>query len=273
MMLMSCVNCCHNPLQTDSLGTSVGYCTEHHKVLLAPTQLTCGRHLRKDLVRVRAAGQRSLHERRFSPSAVVRLTNSATPANGGYTSDTYADVKELGADQVGAAILDYGRLQSKIGSLAQLRWLRGTRPELAFLSLGRAYIDRCSLRGGPWTSGLHLFWWTRDRLLETPEVAVPDLRIEGAVPLARQVALAQWSVIMMRVIFISDVGAYARSHDRKMAKLANFADLAAEGAASLSPKRLLTWLKRHGSKLVDEALSESRYEKLAVKVREEAAED
>ena len=272
MMLLSCVNCCHNPLQTDSLGTAMGYCTEHRRVLLAPTQLTCGRHLRKDLVRTHASQQRERHQSRFSPATVISLADAKT-TNGGYTSKAREDLAKLGDDEVGAAVLDYGRLPSKIGSLAQLRWLKGTRPELAFLSLGRAYVDRCTLRGGSWTSGLHLFWWTRHRLLDQPEVTMPDLRVESAASLSRQVALAQWSVIMLRVIFISDVGAYARSHDRKMAKLANFADQAAEGAKELSPKRLLTWLKRHGIKLVDEALTESRYEKLAAQVKREATAD
>jgi len=270
-MLLSCVNCCHNPLQTDALGTSVGYCTEHSKVLLAATQLTCGRHLRKDLVGPRATEQRTLHQARFSPAMVVRLTSSITPANGGYTSTAPADLKQIASDEVGAAVLDYGRLASKIGSLAQLRWLPGSRPEVALLSLGRAYVDRCMVRGGRWTSGVHLFWWTRRRLLDWPRVEVHDLRAEGTASLARQVALAEWSVIMMRVIFISDVGSHARRDDAEMAKLASLAELAAEGAPDLSPKRLLGWLKRHGSKLVHQALSEDRYEQLAADLRAEAS--
>lgn len=268
MMLLSCVNCCHNPLQTDSLGTSVGYCTQHRRVLLAASQLTCGRHLRKDLLRVRAAEQRSAHEQRFSPSAVVRLADAGA-ANGGYTTSAREDLSKLEDDAVGVAVLDYGRLNSKIASLAQLRNVPGARAEVAMLSMGRAYVDRCTLRGGPWTSGIHLFWWTQRRLTETPNVSLQDLRVESAAPLARQVALAQWFVIMMRVMFISDVGAYARHHDRKMAKLANFAELAAEGAPDLTPKRLLGWLTRRGTKLVHEALSESRYEKLAEQLHEE----
>jgi hypothetical protein len=34
------------------------------------------------------------------------------------------------------------------------------------LSLGRAYTNRCVERGGSWTSGIHLLWWTRRRLVE-----------------------------------------------------------------------------------------------------------
>jgi len=141
MMLLSCVNCCHNPLQTESLGTSVGYCTDHRKVLLAPSQLTCGRHLRKDLVGARATALRTIHERCFSPTMVARLTKAGVPANGAYTSTASADLQRLASDEVGGAVLDFGRLESKIASLAQLKFLSGVRPEIAMLSLARAYVE------------------------------------------------------------------------------------------------------------------------------------
>ncbi len=273
MMLLSCVNCCHNPLQTDSLGTSVGYCTEHRKVLLAPSQLTCGRLFRKDLVGARANEERDAHERRFSPGMVARLTKNNTPANGGYTSNSKADVRQLARDTVGMTVLDYGNLPSKFASIAELRHLSGARPEVAMLSLGRAYVGRCVDRGGAWTSGLRLFWWTRERLLDLPRVELSDLRGEGAIPLDRRVALSQWSVIMMRAIFISDVGFYASSADRPMNKLASFAEQAAEGAPDLSPKRLVSWLKRNGMGLLDKALPERRYEQISATIRAEEPSD
>ena len=43
----------------------------------------------------------------------------------------------------------------------QLRAQGTFRAELAMLSLGRAYVNRCGARGGRWISGLHLLWWTR----------------------------------------------------------------------------------------------------------------
>lgn len=273
MILLSCVNCCHNPLQSDSLGTAAGYCTEHGKVLLAATQLTCGRHLRKDLPAGRAIEQRGYHERRFSPAAVTRLVEPGPAANGGYTSASRADVHELSADEVGEAVLDYGRLTSKIGSLAQLRRLPGPRAEVAMLSLGRAYVNRRIERDGRWTSGLHLLWWTRRRLLDPPAIAFSDLRAEGAAPLSRQVALAAWQVVMTRVLFIGDVGFYARGVDRRIARLAGFTERAAEDVHELSPAKLIGWQKREGTKLVDSALPESRYEKLAAQLREEGPAD
>ena len=267
MILLSCLNCCHNPLQTDSLGPAVGYCTEHRTVLLSPSQLTCGRQFRKDLGAESAAKQRTLHERRFSPEMIAKLNESTRPVNGGHTSASKADLHELASDHVAEAVLDYGRLESKIASLAQLRYLSGVRPEMAMLSLGRVYVRRCLDRGGRWTSGMHLFWWTRRRVLENPEIELADLRVESTAPLSRQVALAQWSIIMMRLLFISDVGFYAGSSDRKMGRLARFAELAAEQTGELSPKRLLGWLKRDGTRLLNQALSEERYEKLSATLR------
>ncbi len=266
MTLLSCVNCCHNPLQSDSLGTSMGFCTEHRRVLLSPAQLTCGRHLRKDLTAPRAIVQRERHQARYTPSAVVRLDDPGRPANGGYTSNEAADMRHLEHDHVGLAVLDYGKLDSKIASLAQLRSLEGARPELARLSLARAYVNRCMDRGGKWTSGVHLLWWTRRRLLDRPEVGVSDIRGDLAIPLARQVELAEWSLVMLRILFISDVGHYAPRTD-PVHRLATFAEDAATATGVLSPKNLLGWLKREGVKLFDAALPEQKYDALATKLR------
>jgi hypothetical protein len=266
MLLLSCVNCCHNPLQTDALGTSVGFCTEHRRVLLAPGQVTCGRHLRKDLPAERAVQLRKKHEAQYTPSAVVRLDKPTTPANGGYTSVDKPDVRSLEHDGVADAVMDYGRLDSKIGSLAQLRALPGVRAEVARLSLSRAYVNRCMVRGGKWTSGVHLLWWTRRRLLDRPVVSVDDIRVESPLPLARQVELAEWSLVMFRLIFVSDVGFYAGKKDT-VGRLATLAETAAAATGELSARRLLAWLKRDGVKLIDAALPEKRYEALADELR------
>jgi hypothetical protein len=99
MMLLSCVNCCHNPLQSDLLGTQYGYCTQHRRLLLVPEQLTCGRHLRKDLGLETAARERALHELRSTPAAVVSLSmKKQTPVNGGHTSVAGADLDKLAGD-------------------------------------------------------------------------------------------------------------------------------------------------------------------------------
>jgi hypothetical protein len=268
MMLLSCLNCCHNPLQSDSLGTSVGYCTQHRLLLLVPSQLTCGRQFRKDLPAALAARERDLHERRFSPSRVVRLSEEKKPVNGGYTSTSSADLSALGEDPVTVAALEYGTLESKIMSLSQLRFLPGVRPELALLSLGRAFVNRCVHNKGKWTSGLHLVWWTRRRLLESPEVRYDDLRVESPVPLSRQVELARWSMLMMRLMLISDVASYAEKGDR-MGRLASLAEQAAEETGALSPHKLLRWIERKGDRLIDNVLPRRRYEELAAQLHKE----
>jgi hypothetical protein len=268
MMLLSCVNCCHNPLQSDSLGPSVGYCTQHRRLLLVPSQLTCGRQFRKDLPAADAARERDLHERRFSPATIVRVAERKTPVNGGYTSVAHADLTALGEDPVTVAALEYGALESKILSLSQLRFLPGVRPELAMLSLGRVYVNRCVGNKGKWTSGLHLLWWTRRRLLEAPEIKVDDLRAESPLGPSRRVELARWSIVMMRLMLISDVASYAEKGDRVL-KLASLAERAAEETGALSPNKLLRWIERQGEPIIDNVLPQRRYEELAAQLHKE----
>lgn len=209
-----------------------------------------------------AAREREAHSKQFAPSVIVRLTRKKEPANGGYTSDSLADLARLDGDPVALAAREYGKLESKIASISQLRFLPGIRPELAMMSLGRAYVNRCVQNNGPWTSGVHLIWWTRGRLQEVPDVKVDDLRVEMPVPLSRQVELARWSIMMMRLILISDVASYAKKTER-IARLASFAEQAAEGTGELSPRRLLGWIKRKGEGLFDDALPQAKYEEIA----------
>ncbi|HKY37113.1 MAG TPA: hypothetical protein VJN18_14300 [Polyangiaceae bacterium] len=264
MILLSCVNCCHNPLQSDAIGASSGYCTQHKAVLLAPSQLTCGRHFRKDLPATDAARERASHRERFSESDIVTLRGNET-ANGGYTSKSRADLAQLATSPVGVAVVEYGTLDTKIASISQLRFLTGCAPELALMSLARAYVNRCVENKGRWTSGLHLVWWTRARLLEDPRVEVTDLRTESSAPLARQVELAKWSLIMMRLLLISDVASYADKSDR-ISRLATLAERAAERSGVLSVRKLLQWIKREGQGAFDDALPERRYTQMAAQL-------
>jgi len=260
-MLLSCVNCCHNPLQSDTVGASSGYCTQHRTVLLAPSQLTCGRHFRKDLPAPDASRERAAHRELFPETDIVTLRRKER-ANGGYTSKSPADIAQLATTPVGVAVVEYGTLETKIGSISQLRFLTGCAPELALMSLARGYVNRCVENKGRWTSGLHLVWWTRSRLLEEPRVDVNDLRTESSAPLARQVELAQWSLIMMRLLLISDVASYADKNER-ISRLSTLAERAAERSGALSVKKLLQWLKRDGERAFDDALPEKRYKQLA----------
>jgi hypothetical protein len=198
----------------------------------------------------------------------VQLTKKRELANGGATSASPADLDDLSTDPVALAAREYGKFESKIASIAQLRFLPGIRPELAMMSLGRAYVNRCVQNNGPWTSGIHLIWWTRRRLREVPDVKVEDLRVETPVPLSRQVELARWSIMMMRLILISDVASYASKHER-VARLASFAEQAAASTGELSPGRLEKWIRRTGEDLFDAALPQRKYEEIAADLHKE----
>ena len=133
-------------------------------------------------------------------------------ANGSHSLNSKSEHHALRSDCVAKAVMDYGRLDTKIESLAQLSMLDGARADIALMSLGRTYVRRCTSRGGEWTSGLHLFWWIRARLTTEPTVAVTDIRVETALSLSRQIDLAKWAVLMLRLTVIADIGNYAKSH-------------------------------------------------------------
>ncbi|NUP99532.1 MAG: hypothetical protein HUU35_06725 [Armatimonadetes bacterium] len=267
--LHSCANCWFNGLQAGSVGLSLGYCTEYQLVLRQPDQTTCGRHTRVDLTLARAAAEKRLHQAVYSSQeGVQRLSDGAAVTNGQFVSP---DTAALRADPVGAVVADYGEYGAKIESLAQLRALRSPRAELAMLSLGRAYVDRCMARGGLWTSGLHLLWWTRQRLTDeqVPELAVTDLRYQTAASLERQLDLSRWWLLMLRLVFISDLGAHSLSGASEAGEpghLSALSDLAEQAAAATqipSSRRLATWVRRTGAPLFDRCLPETRYRQLA----------
>ncbi|WP_147439727.1 hypothetical protein [Corallococcus sp. CA049B] len=175
------------------------------------------------------------------------------------------DASSLRTDAVGDAIADYGLLGAKIESLARLRQLQGVRAEIAMLSMGRSYVRRCVGRNGSWTSGIHLLWWTRLRLDQEPEVNAGDIRMELAIPLARQVEMAQWAVLMFRLVFISDIGQYAKVSGSRagVGGLSSLAEEAAAETSDVTPKALITWLKRKGLSRFDHALPERSYVRMA----------
>ena len=260
MILLSCTNCAYNALQHDTVGTTVGYCTEHRRVLNTPGELTCGRQFRKDLPLASATRQQELHEVRFTPSTISSLM-TRRPVNGAHTSSKNADLAPLAADPVGAAVTQYGRLDTKMESLAQLAVLPGARSHIALASLGRTYVRRCMARNGKWTSGLHIFWWVRKRIEEEPDVRVEDLRVTSAVPLGRQVDLARWSIVMLKLTFLADVGEHARDTSDRVRVTRDLLERAAEATGELSFRQLMRWVRGEGRRILDAALPEDEYER------------
>lgn len=263
MLPLSCVNCCYNALQYDTIGTSYGYCVEFRSVLRSPESLTCGRLLRKDLLLDSAKVEAEIHCTKFSSEDVVFLRpNGLTPRKLHYVSN---DVAALATNPVSATVSEWGQLPTKFASLVALRQLPGPRAELARLSLSRSYVNRCMSRGGRWTSGIHLYGWTRKTLLDEPEITADDIRTELAIALERQISIAKWAILMLRLVFLSDLGFHADS--AKVRRLRLLPSLAAEATASLSYSALHNWVKREGTKLADRALSPSSMTRIQDRVR------
>ncbi len=187
MKLHSCQNCWFNGLQYGPLGLAVGYCARHKKILNVPDGTTCGLHLRKDLTLIRAIEVSEIHKEKYSIEIVCRINDGLHYDSD--ISDNQKDMELLKKDSVADTVTDYGELGSTIESLAQLKAMPGARAELAMLSLGRGYANNCVLRDGKWTSGVHLYWWSRLRLAYIPKIEVADLLSVGAIQLSRQIEL------------------------------------------------------------------------------------
>jgi hypothetical protein len=256
--LASCAKCWFNGLQYGSVGLSMGYCSEHRVTLRRPDQTTCGRHVRKDLLLKSSKAFHHHHGQHFPHDKVVTFHNRADQADSSYIERSTSFLRH---DSVGDVVADYGEYDSKIESLAKLRSLSTYRSEIAMLSLGRAYTNRCVERGESWTSGIHLLWWTRRRLVEA-EVFDPtpsDLRYSTAGSSERQLELAGWSLLMLRLMFISDLGTYAEGRDASIEPLKGIAEQAAQDTQIPSKRKLLTWIKKTGIAMLEDVLPESRY--------------
>jgi hypothetical protein len=277
MSLKSCQNCAFNPLQYGRLGIAVGDSVEHQRLLQDAEHTTCGRLLRKDLQLASAEAEAAHHSARFPLDEVVRLRRSGGHEPAGAHAATAVPEPPArprkGAalpDPVLSTVTEYGELGSKIESLAALRRVPGPRAALARYALGRAYVRRCRLNRGAWTAGLHQLWWALEELDAHPEVQLTDLRsAEPAVALTRQVELAAWSLVMLRLTFVADVATNAAGADPEVAPLAGLPEQAA-AAAGTDLSKLLRWTAREGRRLADAALPRARYQQLARRLHVEA---
>ena len=193
---------------------------------------------------------------------VQRLVDQLAVDNGEYVEP---DSRYLDDDSVARIVVEYGELDTKIESLAQLRVVPGYRAELAMLSLGRSYAYRCCELGGRWTSGLHLFWWTRDKLERepVPQLLSSDLRYQSAASLKRQVELAQWRLMMFRLVFISDIGAHAERDGHPIMGLADLAERAAEETETPNVHKLRTWIRTRALPEIGSLMPEKQYRRMA----------
>ncbi|HWO17437.1 MAG TPA: hypothetical protein VNO30_01635 [Kofleriaceae bacterium] len=259
MLLLSCTNCCFNGLQADGFGARAGYCVEHRAVLHSAESLTCGRQLRRDLLLPEANDESALHQQAFSRDEIVHIRTKASARSSGHAD---GDISVLIQTAPGKEVTNYGRLGTKIESLARLSMIAGARAELARLSLGRTYVRRCVQLGGEWTSGIHQLSWTIDRLLEPPDVGFDDLWDEIPLPQSRQRELAQWSIVMLRLTFLSDVGYLAPDTD-DVAALRDLPEKAASALDNVDVRALMAWIVKAGWAAANEAFPRARYEELA----------
>lgn len=267
MKLHSCQNCWFNGLQYGALGLAVGYCVRHGKILNAPDVTTCGLQLRKDLTLVRAKELSEVHGKRYSIEFVCRI-NDGKPYDGDI-SDDQKDIELLKKDSVADAVTDYSELGSTIESLAQLKAMPGARAELAMLSLGRGYTNNCVSGNGKWTSGLHLYWWSRRRLTDIPEIRLDDLRSVGATHLSRQMDLTSWSLMMLRLTLIEDIITYAHQQGDPLGRIPSLTEQAALSLDSFNLRSLAKWLKSKAIPQLDARLSSTRYVELANELHSE----
>ncbi len=257
--LASCENCWFNGLQNGSIGLALGYCVEHRIVLRDSGATTCGKHFRKDLPLPTSERFQFLHLREYpNTTAVVELA-SGEVANSLYISK---DSKILKNDMVGEAVVDYGVDDTKISTLSGIKRNPSVRLEFALLNLSRSYTHRCFQRSSTWTSALNILWWIKKRLAEIPQIAAGDIRYPTTSSLSRQEDIAQWSLIMARLLFISDVGHHARDSDSAVNSLKDIAEEAAEETGKISTKKLVKWINQVGLKRVDTALPTERYRQL-----------
>lgn len=252
--LTSCENCWFNPLQNGSVGLSIGYCTEHRMVLRDSSATTCGRHFRKDLPLASAESYATKHKEVFpSESSIQDLTRREAAEDPLQITE---DTKLLRTDEVGELAADYGRFDGKIATLSELKRKISSRKEFACLNLGRSYVYRCKIRGGAWTSGLNILWWVKKQLPNEPNFVASDFRYAAAGNLTRQEELAIWSLLMARLLIISDV---ARNSGGELQALENLPQRAADASTNLAPRKLLRWINSEAITTIDRVIPESRY--------------
>ncbi|WP_155742606.1 hypothetical protein [Variovorax paradoxus] len=255
--LGSCENCWFNPLQNGSVGLTIGFCVEHRVVLRDSSTTTCGKHFRKDLPLPTSEKFARSHRARYPDTTVVLDLETGKKAEDHVQTST--ETKLLSTDPVGDLAKDYGYQDTKIASLAVLRKGVDPRMEFAGLNLSRSYVYRCKARGGGWTSGLNIFWWIKKSLASTPQFVASDFRYAAASSLDRQEDLAKWSLIMARLLVVSDI---ARHAEGALRDLEQIAQEAASASDNLVSRKLLAWIRSIGIPKMEKAMPEARYREL-----------
>ena len=271
-LLISCSNCWHNALQYDELGLRQGYCVRHDKILNRSGETTCGQMMRKDMPLDLAREENAAHRRTFAEDGPIVLVRTGRPA-GSEVSDDPRDIEQLRRDEVADEVLDYRKLGTTTETLAllgkQRKIYERPRAELAFLCLGRGFISNCVERGdGSWTSGVHLFRWTRRSLATLPEIDPSDLRFENGLPLSRKVEMAKWSLVTLRLLFIVDLALLAQQTEpgHRFGELADVLDQATADLEGIQPEKLLGWMDNKLRKRINAVLPAQEMDRLIANI-------
>jgi hypothetical protein len=227
---------------------------------------TCGQLLRKDLLAESAQRERAIHAKSYPEDRVVTVAHPEQVASRkGYVEKPNG---QLPAGPIIEELQNYGRLDSKIASMAALHRIPGTRAEVAMLSLSRGYFGNCIAQGGRWTAGVHLLFWTLGRLDQEPSIGATDIRGPIAFSLGHTIAVARWTVVAFRLAFVSDVGRAAGAEQDRAGKLARLPSQAVRAVPGVDPDRLLRWLGKKKSSW-SSALSPHRYARLREELHHE----
>ena len=259
---ISCVNCCHNPLQIGNVGTPFGYCQRHRLVLDDARNSTCGHLLRKDLPIEMAEAERDAHAKIVGSDHPYELHDI------GIKKRARVEVVrgQLPVDAVVDEVVGYGQLGAKIATLAALRRIPGGRAEVALSSLGRSYVSNCVRRDGSWTSGVHLLWWTLHRLPESPMLELTDLREMNGLNVLRAYSIARWYVVLSRLLLVSDIGFHASKCGDDLGALSMLADAAISQTEPGSSSDLTEWLMSKRDR-IQRIFPRRRYEQMANALR------
>lgn len=270
MNLQACQNCWFNGFQYGAVGLSIGYCSRHRKVLGDAEATTCGFHLRKDLSLKRSREVNAVHRAVYPVHQIVTVYEQK-PANGA-ASDDPKDIAAVTSDHVGSIAFEFGSLGSKIESLAMLKSTPGVRAEVALSSLARGYVANCVARNGQWTSGLHIYWWTKSRLAAEPQIVASDIRTTGGLSPSRQTALVMWSVVMLRLTLIEDIAEHAAEQGHSFGAARGLLRQAAADVQTFNFPTLRRWIVSKGLPELDRRLPYKTYVKLSNDLHKEPPE-
>ena len=226
--------------------------------------------MRKDLLRASAHEERALHQLHYrldrvslvvAPNVDAEKARFVEKPNGMFERDVVLD-----------EVLSYAQYDTNISTMAALRRVEGMRAEIAMLSLSRGYLANCYDNKGPWFAGLHLAFWTLQRLDADPVFAASELH--GPMrSVSEAMAVAKWRVLAFRLYLLCDVSDETRAQKGRdpITRFTALADEALSAGSPTRPDKVLAKLRSTRTRWM-QALSRDRYTRLRRAVHVETGE-